>query len=255
MPKKTKKKAVADSGQSASQPLAGASPAELQLLASLLRLLRSGSPLVQSLVSAGQGPQGQHTAALTDGAAVETLQGAPWASSSQVATKSKLQASPPTVEPGWEVPKPNKKKEQKPKQQEQEVAEVLSLSNAKVVASTGKLTRDNPCVCLATQAEAAKAVAEMSSSLPMAILAPTKVGDRGVEVQVLMKKGTQTANWTRFVIQLGKEDVVFDHSQVAVGGQSGGGEREGLCLRPREQSSKRCCKHFKRRPRLLSTRG
>ena len=76
MPKKKGKKAEVNSGQPASLPFAGDSPAELQQIASLLQLLRSASPFVQSLVSAGQELQRPSTPASPGGPAAKTLQSA-----------------------------------------------------------------------------------------------------------------------------------------------------------------------------------
>ena len=217
MPKKGKKK-LCDSGQSVS-PLAGASPTELQLLSSLLQLIRSGSPLVQSLLSASQS-QPQPSAPAQERAVDEVAKSSRAKLQGQEEVSQRRKETPAATKPGWQVQMPKRSSQAEPKAEAAaDVSEVVSPSNAEAVESTGKLTRDKACFCLTTKAGAVKALAELSSPLPMAVLAPTKIGDKGTEVSVLVKKGKSVTSWTRFLVQLGKEDVVFDHSQVPKGGR------------------------------------
>ena len=220
MPKHGKKDGR-DSGQSVSQ-LLGASPAELEQLSSLLQLIRTGSPLVQSLLPASQS-QTQFSAARQERAPEKELATTPeklqQAQPIQQGAALKQKDTPVKAELGWQVAARKQKNQAKSKAEvAAEASEVVSPSNAEAVENTEKLTRDKPCFCLASKAEAVKALAELSSPLPMAVLAPTKIGDKGTEVSVLVKRGANVTSWTRFVIQLGKENVVFDHSRVARGG-------------------------------------
>ena len=195
--------------------LGGASPAEMQQLASLLHLIRSGSPVVDSLLAATTQEQPVGTSVQqAEKKGSSGNQGKP------VAQKTATGARP--EDSGWQVQKDRKREKQvgnDNKEAATELLEVLSPSNSAFVASTGHLSRDKACFCLASKAEAERAVLELSSPLPMAILAPANIGNKGTEVTVLVKMGRHTTSWTRHLVQLGREDVVFDHSQVAKGGR------------------------------------
>ena len=143
---KKKQKVHFDSGQSASQLLGGASTGELQQLASLLQLLRSGSPLVQSVLSAGQDTQAQHSAVPRKSSLAKGSQ------SAQIKVQVQEQAVEPTMKkskealtagPGWQVQRRQGKKQEKLNNEPAvEVPEVLSPSNAIAVEDAWKLTRD-----------------------------------------------------------------------------------------------------------------
>ena len=144
MTKKKGKPDVRDSGQPS--PLLGASPAELQQLSNLLQLIRSGSPLVQSLLSAGQARQAQPSAAPQDGALDQTPEPAQKLQGKETASQKRNKVTLVTAEPGWQVETSKRKSQATPTADTLvEVPEVVSPSNADVVENIGKLTRDRPC--------------------------------------------------------------------------------------------------------------
>lgn len=90
--------------------------------------------------------------------------------------------------------------------------------SGKVVANTAALSRDEACVCMVGVAEAKRAVAELSSENPMAILSPLPVDEQGEQVQVLVKSSNGRLDTRkRYLIQLGVGQVTYmcDHVQKA----------------------------------------
>ena len=94
--------------------------------------------------------------------------------------------------------------------------------SGKVVDDVAGLKTDAACVCLATQSEAKKALAELSSKLPMGVLAPAKVDGKGEEIACLVTDATgKKQTRIRFLLQLGIEHVKFTPTQAKAGGSVG----------------------------------
>ena len=191
----------------------------MQQLQTLLALVREGSPAVKALLGAGQ------AATAPPSAAAAPLPPAP----SKVGASKTLGASgqqKETGSDGW-VPDKAKAKGMQAKQksctgQPTQREELLSKSSAKVVSSTKELAVTEPCVCLATMAEGRRAVEELKSQKPMAVLVPARLDGRGVETQVFVKDSRgEKQTRTRFLVQIGQGEVTFDHSCVAYGKEVG----------------------------------
>ena len=203
---KKKKKDGADGGQLSLSSL-GCSPAELEQLKELLVLLRSGSPVLKPVANSSK----------------ESCILKPEVSGVTPPEKSPSTSAKVNPTDGWHVQKTTKTtKTDVAMKSCTSGIELLSPCNASAVSGVSELTVNKACVCLASVEEAKKAIAELSSPLPMAMLVPIRIDGRGVEQPVLVKKTDgQNATWTRLLIQLGKEDVVFDQSKVPVGGHVG----------------------------------
>ena len=211
MKKKGKTNQKEASGGQSSSAL-GCTPGELAQLQSLLALLREGSPALQTLLSGSQAGSVHPTQKTV----VSSKTGASLAPAPTAAPPKKQTASS-----GW-IPakaKVKPRKETGPPGAEQPAREeILSSGNAKAMPSTKELTVAEPCVCLATMAEGRRAVEELKSQKPMAVLVPAKIDGQGAETDVYVKdiQGEKQRR-TRYLVQLGAEPVVFDHSKVAYG--------------------------------------
>ena len=187
------------SGSSTS--LAGASSEELMLLSQLLQLLRSGSSELKGLLGASTGSS-QPSPAQKAPAPLKKDKEQPATDWVQAPSRFKVPA------------KPENKQEVTP-------VEVLTSCNANAVGSIKELTTDKACFCMASMADARKAISELSSDKPMAILVPGPVDGTGRQVPVVVRKEGKECSWTRWLVQLGKQDVAFDYSGVTAGGRVG----------------------------------
>ena len=95
------------------------------------------------------------------------------------------------------------------------------MSNAVAVPSVNQLRMDGPFVCLASMMEVKKAIKELMSPHPMALLAPGRVENMGTTQLVKVNVRGRVTTWERQLIQLGKQPVIFDHENVTKGGDVG----------------------------------
>ena len=122
----------------------------------------------------------------------------------------------------WEqVPSKHKVPAKQEDKQEVTPVEVLTSCNAIAVGSIKELTNDKACFCMASMSDARKAISELSSDKPMAILVPGPVDGNGKQVPVVVRKEGKECSWTRWLVRLGKKEVVFDYSGVTAGGRVG----------------------------------
>ena len=101
-----------------------------------------------------------------------------------------------------------------PKQQQQPPKPTSELDprgwSAKIVPNPAALTREEACVCTASLAEATKAVAELTSDHPMAVLSTAPVNGKGELVHALVKSPNGRLDVRkRFLIQLGAQPVTY----------------------------------------------
>ena len=215
---KNKKNKKGTSSEAAASSL-GCSAAELEQLKGLLALLRSGSPVLSSLVEAGRAC-GSSPQVVTGAKGLDKKKSGDSnqkaAAEGQQASRGK-QAATEWIEVQF---KPRKNVEQSTEQPKSST-KVVTSSNATAVNSVVELTTDKACFCMASMAEAKKAMAELSSARPMAVLAPGPVDGKGQKVPVVVEKEGKECSWTRWLIQLGTEDVVLDYSGITAGGRVG----------------------------------
>ena len=79
-----------------------------------------------------------------------------------------------------------------------------------VIEGVDQLRSGSPGVCLASAAEARRAVSELQSESPMAIVSTVNVEEKGTLIQVLVKSGQgRPMHKPRYLLQLGAPDVSF----------------------------------------------
>ena len=221
MPPKKKKKASPNFG--------GANLAELQQLSLLLPLLRSGA-LSDFVAGAQAQPKNQPSV-------------------------SRAAPSPePESKEGWKVVKPKRPEVVDATVKSEPLSDVLQQEgfNAEVVACVDLLSQSKACVALVSFSEAKKAVAELSSPLPMAILSTRKVDEKGEELAVLVKdKLGKLQTRTRFLVQLGAKPVTFNQSHIAKGGEVGELRKPVVVFLVQEKISKDMWENALKKPKHL----
>ena len=185
----------------------GASIGEVQQLASLLPLLRSGA--LQTLLNVSDAPKPPK----------------------QERTKKKDTAD--AVEPGWKIMKPKEKKTPEPAAESvapsvprgaKTAQSAASLAAdtllpegfsceghaVKVLQSVAEIKVDVASVCLATRQEALKAELEINAQVPIALLIPSSLGEGCQLLHVAVKDHVGRVQVRRrFLFQLGKKPIRY----------------------------------------------
>ena len=254
---KGKKKKKEDDGDGAG---AGGNchPAELQLLLQLLPLLRSGSPVLQQLLSAGQDPMNGVASSSRPRAAMERKEDAPAASS---AGKGNGQSAASSTEPlkkkadGWRTVPPKSQAKDSAgtthAQKDKLLPEEWSVPARDGVSS---LKVDEPSVCLATKAETERVLAEVKAKVPCAVLCALQVSPSATEMKVLVTDGTGKEQVRkRFLHQLGPMPVVYNCSAVVGSEVAEKGVLVAVTLSARHSAEAKWTEALKRPKQLVAS--
>lgn len=108
----------------------------------------------------------------------------------------------------------------------EEVSLAEGQFSAPPVVTVAEMREGVPGICLAkTQAEAKKALAEIKSTKPLAILSPKQLDSSSVQMQVKVKKDGKTLAWMRWLTQLGTGEVSLVNAKGSLA-QKAAGEGE-----------------------------
>jgi hypothetical protein len=161
----------------------------------------------------------------------------------------------PESKEGWKVVKPKRPEVVDATVKSEPLSDVLQQEgfNAEVVAGVSFLTQAKACITLATLSDAKKAVAELSSALPMAILATRKIEEKGEEMSVLVRdKLGKLQTRTRFLIQLGAQPVTFNENYITKGGEAGLLRKPVVVFLVQEKSSKEVWESALKNPKQMA---
>ena len=179
---------------------AAATPAELEDIAALLRLLRDGSAPLKALLSAARAEQ------------QEVAKPAMGATAPQRKQKPAVGRSG-----GWQTVEAKKKPALAGKEKDTLLAGEFSVP---VVENTAAFQHAAPAVCLGSITETDRALLELKPAVPQAVLCPVKRHEAATEVWVVVKdgQGKEQAR-KRFLHQLCSQPVVHT-SSAKRGGQT-----------------------------------